>query len=103
MYLNPAHQSVKSCWTVLNALFTRIAIVMSNGERDRYYICEDYTIANEWLFPLCRYCRNYDISIKEEKEIFYHWILLGLLWCKPGWLIQSNIESGDGSDQKTSS
>ena len=45
---------------------------MSNGERDRYYICEDYTIANECLFPLWRYCRNYDISIKEEKGIFYH-------------------------------
>ena len=32
----------------------------------------------------------------EEKEIFYHGILLGLLKCNPDWLIQSNIESGDG-------
>ena len=23
---------------------------MSNGERDRYYICEDYTIANEYFW-----------------------------------------------------
>ena len=32
----------------------------------------------------------------EEKEIFYHGILLGLLRCESNWLIQSNIESGDG-------
>ena len=32
----------------------------------------------------------------EEKEIFYHGILLGLLRCEPDWLIQSNVESGDG-------
>lgn len=32
----------------------------------------------------------------EEKEIFYHGMLLGLLRCEPDWLIQSNIESGDG-------
>ena len=32
----------------------------------------------------------------EEKEIFYHGILLGLLRCETNWLIQSNIESGDG-------
>lgn len=35
-------------------------------------------------------------SRKEEKEIFYHGILLGLLRCESEWLIQSNIESGDG-------
>ena len=34
-------------------------------------------------------------SRKEEKEIFYHGILLGLLRCESEWLIQSNIESGD--------
>ena len=33
---------------------------------------------------------------KEEKEIFYHGILLGLLRCETNWLIQSNVESGDG-------
>lgn len=33
---------------------------------------------------------------KEEKEIFYHGILLGLLRCESEWLIQSNIESGNG-------
>ena len=32
----------------------------------------------------------------EDKEIFYHGILLGLLRCESEWLIQSNIESGDG-------
>ena len=32
----------------------------------------------------------------EEKEIFYHGILLGLLRCEENWLIQSNVESGDG-------
>ena len=32
----------------------------------------------------------------EEKEIFYHGILLGMLRCETNWLIQSNIESGDG-------
>ena len=33
---------------------------------------------------------------REEKEIFYHGILLGLLRCAQNWLIQSNAESGDG-------
>ena len=33
---------------------------------------------------------------KSLKENFYHGILLGLLRCEPDWLIQSNIESGDG-------
>lgn len=33
---------------------------------------------------------------KEEKEIFYHGMLLGLLKCNPNWLVQSNAESGDG-------
>ena len=32
----------------------------------------------------------------EEKEIFYHGILLGLLRCNPEWLVRSNAESGDG-------
>lgn len=32
----------------------------------------------------------------EEKEIFYHGILLGLLRCAGNWLVQSNAESGDG-------
>ena len=32
----------------------------------------------------------------EEKEIFYHGILLGLLRCNGNWLVQSNIESGNG-------
>ncbi len=35
-------------------------------------------------------------SRKEEKEIFYHGIVLGLLRCESEWLIQSNIEFGDG-------
>ena len=33
---------------------------------------------------------------KEEKEIFYHGMLLGLLRCEHNWLVQSNVESGDG-------
>ena len=32
----------------------------------------------------------------EEKEIFYHGLLLGLLRSNPNWLVQSNAESGDG-------
>ena len=32
----------------------------------------------------------------EEKEIFYHGLLLGLLRSDPNWLVQSNAESGDG-------
>lgn len=32
----------------------------------------------------------------EEKEIFYHGLLLGLLRSDPNWLVQSNVESGDG-------
>lgn len=35
-------------------------------------------------------------SHKNEKEIFYHGILLGLLRSKTDWLIRSNVESGDG-------
>ena len=31
-----------------------------------------------------------------EKEIFHHGILLGLLRSDPNWLVQSNVESGDG-------
>ena len=30
----------------------------------------------------------------DEKEIFYHGILLGLLRSDPNWLVQSNVESG---------
>ena len=32
----------------------------------------------------------------EEKEIFYHGLLSGLLRSDPNWLVQSNAESGDG-------
>ena len=32
----------------------------------------------------------------EEKEIFYHGLLLGLLRSESDWLILSNAESGDG-------
>lgn len=32
----------------------------------------------------------------EQKENFYHGLLLGLLRSEPTWLIQSNVESGDG-------
>ena len=33
---------------------------------------------------------------EEQKENFYHGLLLGLLRSEPNWLIQSNIESGEG-------
>ena len=32
----------------------------------------------------------------EQKENFYHGLLLGLLRSEPNWLILSNAESGDG-------
>ena len=32
----------------------------------------------------------------DQKENFYHGLLLGLLRCEPNWLILSNAESGDG-------
>ncbi len=32
----------------------------------------------------------------EQKENFYHGLLLGLLRSRPDWLIRSNIETGDG-------
>ena len=32
----------------------------------------------------------------EEKEIFYHGILLGILKNYSGWVVKSNRESGDG-------
>lgn len=35
-------------------------------------------------------------SAKEQKENFYHGILLGLLRHKENWLVQSNAESGEG-------
>lgn len=38
-----------------------------------------------------------DIKARDdEKENFYHGLLLGLLRCETTWLIQSNAESGDG-------
>ena len=32
----------------------------------------------------------------EQKENFYHGLLLGLLRSERDWLIRSNVESGDG-------
>ena len=32
----------------------------------------------------------------EEKEIFYHGVLLGLLRCNFDWSVESNVEAGDG-------
>ena len=32
----------------------------------------------------------------DQKENFYHGLLLGLLRSDPTWLIMSNVESGDG-------
>ena len=43
---------------------------MSSGERDRYYICEDNTIANECSGGLSNFVRNYYnlVSGKQYKQ-----------------------------------
>ena len=40
-------------------------------------------------------------SRNEEKEIFYHGILLGILKNHAGWAVKSNKESGDGFSDVT--
>ena len=58
---------------------------------------EAETIQQELTMFLGETIRVFDTKARnEEKEIFYHGIVLGLLRCESEWLIQSNIESGDG-------
>ena len=37
----------------------QISLVISSGERDRYYLCEDYTIANEGSGGALSYVSGY--------------------------------------------
>ena len=58
---------------------------------------EAETIQQELTMFLGETIRVFDTKARnEEKEIFYHGLLLGLLRSNPNWLVQSNAESGDG-------
>ena len=55
------------------------------------------TIQRELTMFLGETIRVFDTKARnEEKEIFYHDILLGILKNYPGWVAKSNRESGDG-------
>ena len=55
------------------------------------------TIQRELTMFLGETIRVFDTKARnEEKEIFYHAILLGILKNYPGWVVKSNRESGDG-------
>ena len=55
------------------------------------------TIQQELTMFLGETIRVFDTKARnEEKEIFYHDILLGILKNYPGWVVKSNRESGDG-------
>ena len=55
------------------------------------------TIQRELTMFLGETIRVFDTKARnEEKEIFYHDILLGILKNYPGWVVKSNRESGDG-------
>lgn len=55
------------------------------------------TIQRELTMFLGETIRVFDTKARnEEKEIFYHDILLGILKNYPGWVVESNRESGDG-------
>ena len=55
------------------------------------------TIQRELTMFLGETIRVFDRKARnEEKEIFYHDILLGILKNYPGWVVKSNRESGDG-------
>ena len=55
------------------------------------------TIQRELTMFLGETIRVFDTMARnEEKEIFYHDILLGILKNYPGWVVKSNRESGDG-------
>ena len=58
---------------------------------------EAETIQQELTMFLGETIRVFDTKARnEEKEIFYHGILLGILKNYPGWVVKSNRESGDG-------
>lgn len=55
------------------------------------------TIQRELTMFLGETIRVFDTKARnEEKEIFYHGILLDILKNYPGWVVKSNRESGDG-------
>ena len=55
------------------------------------------TIQQELTMFLGETIRVFDTKARnEEKEIFYHGILLGILKNYSGWVVKSNRESGDG-------
>lgn len=55
------------------------------------------TIQRELTMFLGETIRVFDTKARnEEKEIFYHDILLGILKNYPSWVVKSNRESGDG-------
>lgn len=55
------------------------------------------TIQQELTMFLGETIRAFDTKARnEEKEIFYHGILLGILKNYSGWVVKSNRESGDG-------
>lgn len=55
------------------------------------------TIQRELTMFFGETIRVFDTKARnEEKEIFYHDILLGILKNYPGWVVKSNRESGDG-------
>ena len=55
------------------------------------------TIQRELTMFLGKTIRVFDTKARiEEKEIFYHDILLGILKNYSGWVVKSNRESGDG-------
>lgn len=58
---------------------------------------EAETIQQELTMFLGETIRVFDTKARnEEKEIFYHGILLGILKNYSGWVVKSNRESGDG-------
>ena len=63
----------------------------------RFLEGEAETIQQELTMFLGETIRVFDTKARnEEKEIFYHGILLGILKNYSGWVVKSNRESGDG-------
>ena len=63
----------------------------------RFLEGEAETIQQELTMFLGETIRVFDTNARnEEKEIFYHGILLGILKNYSGWVVKSNRESGDG-------
>ena len=54
MHIDPAHQNIKSCWTVSNSLIERTAIVSAYGAslpRIKIY-SSIYSILDSWFIPV---------------------------------------------------